>query len=530
MQVPISKRLKEGKQYKAMKKVVYSLLAILILSGISASMGNSPCVDPSRSSEQHAIFESSGISTDENYIYSNSEIKIVYPLFSMPIILAEESNFTAMVNFSGSPDSWECTISTAYDSVYEEFSLPIEGIGYNATTNIWSLSVQVPYGVDDDLYNITITAKGDWGASRAEEPRAVSIVKEFKDSFSFAHLTDFHIGDPRGLKVDISKTIGWKAARKSVEEINLLNPDFVIITGDLVFGQLYPFEYSIEYRKCYEILQQFDVPTFLCPGNHDGYIQLGQDGFKLWKEFIGPLYYSFDYGKCHFTSVNSYDWPAMSRWAISYVPFQWGGNIGEEQMKWIEKDLQHSTNAKARFIMLHHNPLWETKNDSLLKNKNYTGRAKLLGLIEKYDVNAVFAGHVHYDNVTTQNDTLYITTTTVASGLSAEDAYWGYRIIGVNDDKIVSYNYKEPKYSIPSYKLNNTYSINDGSASTVNADIENDLEMDITARLHFYVPAGEYMVENGEIIKETAANGIERVDVDVSVPAINSMNVIIHPS
>ena len=72
---------------------------------------------------------------------------------------------------------------------------------------------------------------------------------EISDNFSFVHLTDFHIGDPRGLKENIKQTIGWKAAKKCIEEINLINPDFLIITGDLVFGQIYPFEYSLEYSN-----------------------------------------------------------------------------------------------------------------------------------------------------------------------------------------------------------------------------------------------------------------------------------------
>jgi len=514
-----------------MRKTVYFLAFILLfgsipLVGVQSPAGNSETV----------YIETDGAGgyeanpTLNGYMLSNSEIKIVYPLFSTPVIVRKGGNFTAMVNFDGEPEQWECKISTAYDIVCENFSLVVMGEEYNSTSGAWDLYLSVPYAVDEDLYNITIIAYSDGNRYEAEEPRAVSVVEEYKDNFSFVHLTDFHIGDPRGMTVDISKTIGWKAARKSVEEINLLSPDFVIITGDLVFGQLYPFEYSVEYRKCYKILQQFDVPTFICPGNHDGYIQTGQDGLKLWEKFIGPLYYSFNYGDYHFTSINSYDWPARDRWAISYAPLQWGGHIQEEQMKWIEKDLEQSANAKARFIMLHHNPLWDTKNDSLLKNGNYTGREELLRLIEKYNVSAVFDGHVHYDNVTVKGGTLYITTTTVSSSLSAEDAYWGYRLIKVDDGKVVSYNYREPKYSIPLYRLNHTYSTNDGSASTVTAEIENDLEMKVEATLHFYVPSGNYEVDNGEIISEREANGIERVDVSISVPSTSSVEVVIHPS
>lgn len=151
-------------------------------------------------------------------------------------------------------------------------------------------------------------------------------------------------------------------------------------------------------------------------------------------------------------------------------------------------------------------------------------------MIGKYNVSAVFDGHVHYDNITEQNGTLYITTTTCASELSAEDAYWGYRLIEVNDGKIVSYNYREPKYSIPLYRLNCTYSVNDGSVSTVTADVENDLEMGVEVTLHFYVPAGDYEIDNGKILREREENGMERIDAVAAVPSMNSLKITVYPS
>ena len=64
----------------------------------------------------------------------------------------------------------------------------------------------------------------------------------------------------------------------------------------------------------------------------------------------------------------------------------------------------------------------------------------------------------------------------------------------------------------------------------MSAEIENDLEMNVEATLHFYVPPGDYEVDNGEIIREAEANGIERVDVSTSIPPTTSMEVVIHPS
>ncbi|HEC89974.1 MAG TPA: hypothetical protein ENI44_05285, partial [Thermoplasmatales archaeon] len=378
-------------------------------------------------------------------------------------------------------------------------------------------TVKIPADVPEELYNITLTVDG----LSATRPRAVAVKEEINGNFSFVHLTDFHIGDPRGATVDIWQTIGWKAAKKSVEEINLLHPDFVIITGDLVFGQAYPGEYPREYRKCYEILQEFQVPTFLCPGNHDGYVQTGQDGFKYWKEYFGPLYYSFNYGDAHFTSINSYDWPKKERAAFFFIPLNWGGYIQDEQLQWINDDLLKYSDARLKVMMLHHNPLWDTKSESLLHN-GYRGREELMAMINRYGVDAVFDGHVHYDNITIQNDTLFVTTTTASSSLSASDAYWGYRLIDVNNYTIESYNYKEPKYSIPSYNIN-CYDDNDYRKT-----IENKLDMDIQVEVTFLLPKGEYSVDNGVIKMIREKGDLIELYVDVDVPGNSSVTVGVH--
>ena len=442
----------------------------------------------------------SGINVENAHPYlKGDELAIIYPKCSNPAIVEKGSTFTVIIeNGGGLNCRASVEISTAYEPVVDEYRLNI--ISCDVENELTYLEVYVPENVNEELYNLTVTTANGF----ATEPRAVCIVDKIDGNFSFVHLTDFHIGDPRGMKVNIKETIGWKAARKCIEEINLIHPDFVIITGDLVFGQLYPFEYSFEYKKLYEILQEFDVPTYLCPGNHDLYIQAGQDGVKFWQRYFGSLYYSFDYGLAHFIMANSYDWPKKSRVGFSYVVFNWGGYIGDEQLNWIENDLKNC-NAKLKCIALHHNPLWETKNDSLLGNEYYN-RKELLKLIYEYGVDAVFAGHVHYDDVTIENETLFITTTTSSSGLE-RDAYWGYRLIEVRNWSIYSYNYKEPKYSIPSYRLNCTF------VNEYKVRIENDLERDLNVLIEFVVPVDSYKAKNGEIV-EIRSNG-EKMQVYV---------------
>jgi 3',5'-cyclic AMP phosphodiesterase CpdA len=443
--------------------------------------------------QKTSVVEPITLRTYQSYyenIKTDEPIRILYPRSSIPVILEPEQSFIIQF-YSIAFDKLTVTIATAYDSLPDTIQLNIESISQEQ--DVTYVTARIPAITPVELYNITLTIETEGASYTLTSPRSVSVKQSISDSFMFIHLTDFHIGDPRGLKENPQETIGWKAARKVIEEVNLLQPDFVLITGDLTFGQFYPFEYSVEYKKCYEILQEFDVPTFLCPGNHDGYVQTGQDGLKFWEETFGPLYYSFDYGDTHFLSVNSYDWSRRDRIGFSYLVFNWGGSIRQEQMNWIAEDISENSDTEQTIMMMHHNPLWDTTGDSLLK-KGFQGRNDILSIIRTKGVDAVLAGHVHYDNVTIDNETTYLTTTTLASSCDG-DGYWGYRMITVDNNTLASYNYKEPKYSIPSYKLN----IREQTEQSIT--IENGLDQSISVLLEFIVPSNDYFVNQGTIIQ-----------------------------
>ena len=439
---------------------------------------------------------------------TNQEIQIIYPRSSIPVILSPTQSF--IIQFQSlSFDDLTAILSTAYDPLAETIILPIDSISEEGNVNY--ATVTIPSDTNPELYNLTLVIETEEDTYSTTRPRAVSVKETMSDSFTFVHLTDFHIGDPRGLAENPKEIIGWKAARKTVEEINLLNPDFVIISGDLTFGQLYPFEYSYEYPTCYKILQDFTVPTYLCPGNHDGYIQTFQDGLKFWENYFGPVYYSFDYNNTHFLSINSYDWPARARIGFSYLVFNWGGSIQEDQLNWIENDLTSHSDADQTVMMMHHNPLWDTTGDSLVGNGYYNQDA-LLDLIRTNSVDAVFDGHVHYDNITLDNETLYVTTTTVSSS-HGDDAYWGYRLITVEDNMITKYNYQEPKYSIPSYQIN----ILDEQPNSIT--IENKLLTPITIHHEFILPINDYTVNTGEIIQIREKDEMAAIYVSATIDA-----------
>jgi 3',5'-cyclic AMP phosphodiesterase CpdA len=209
--------------------------------------------------------------------------------------------------------------------------------------------------------------------------------------------------------------------------------------------------------------------------------------------------------------------PAISRFTLFFITLNWGGSISDSQINWIEEDLI-STDSENVFMFMHHNPLWETTSDSLVR-KPYQNRAKLLSLIDEHDVDMVLAGHVHFDNVTIENETIFLTTTTPESEIRVEDGYWGYRLIDIENGEIENYNYKEPKYSIPSYRLNHSF------IDPFTANIQNDLEMDVNVLLRFKLPKNNYDVTNGEIIQQRENHFMKEIYVISEVEKQSELRV-----
>ncbi len=488
---------------------------LLILTTSSGTSFSSP--------QNHMRVPSSSQATGEHFseiilLQNQEKLELLYPLSTTPIIVEKTQQFSLQVR-TEEFDNVYVLLSTAYEPVVDEFLLSVTNIEFENT--YYTITVSLPLSVPEELYNLTVLVEDNGRMYTDSQPRAVSVVDEISDDFSFIHLTDLHLGDPRGFTESIRQTLGWKSIRKCIEEVNLLKPDFVIISGDLVFGQLYPNEYAREYPKCYRLLQEFDVPTYLAPGNHDCYRRIGEDGVEYWQDYFGPLYHSFEYGTTHFTAVNSYDWPAKNRLSIGPIAFTWGGSIRQTQLSWLEDDLEGAQDATLRFLFLHHNPLWDTTNDSLI-GKGYQNRQQLLSLINTYNVDMVLAGHVHYDNVTIQNNTIFLTTTTPESEIRESDGYWGYRMITVENGTITSYNYKEPKYSIPSYHLAVTTKT---IARKTKATITNDLDIDITAHIQITLPKASYTIDNALLIQQR--ENAEKVEyyLQTTIPSRNHTTI-----
>ena len=179
-------------------------------------------------------------------------------------------------------------------------------------------------------------------------------------------------------------------------EIGLIRPDFVLWTGDTVYGYCdsRP-ELEAEYQAFLTVAAPGGVPLFNAPGNHE--IHAGQTcppaptelcgpvcSEQLFRSRFGNLYGSFDYAGAHFIALDT------------EVPGPEDA-ISGPQLDWLKRDLESNKGARATFVFSHTEFYSSPRIDppSAQSHPAVATRAKLHDLSRRYPVKAVFSGHEH---------------------------------------------------------------------------------------------------------------------------------------
>ncbi len=197
--------------------------------------------------------------------------------------------------------------------------------------------------------------------------------------------------------------------RQIAHQAELAKPDFLFITGDIVYTAGRISEYRTKYFPVYAPLIQ-SIPFLAAVGNHDtalrNYTQFpdalayffywdqplngpdenglvlqgheeSQPGFlaSAAPRFPRMANFSFDYGNAHWTVIDS----------NPYADWQ-----SPTLLKWLKDDLASAKNARWRFVAFHHpgfNSSVEHFNDQWMR--------LLAPTFEEAKVDVVFSGHVH---------------------------------------------------------------------------------------------------------------------------------------
>jgi len=432
----------------------FSMVPTLFWAGISQSR-YAPVVEPKAESLIH----------EKVAQYPTSVI--LSPLPSVPVIQERGKSFDIKVNVSADASNWNAWISTQYHAV----PLTINSTLYDDSAKIWSLSVGIPSTAETELYSLTVQAEMGGITENYTQPRAVQVISHFPTKFNFVVMND----------VTWASWDSYSSALivlgKAIEEVNMIHPSFVLFTGDLVNtgGNV------MEYQQFYEYLQMFEVPTYVAPGNHE---MIGDYWKVNYQRYIGPCYYSFDFGTYHIVTIDS-----------------GSGNIDSTQLNWVRDDLASHANSTQIFMQFHY-PIWMLASSA---------QSTLLNLTDQYNVSMIFSGHIHQDSVFTIDSHRFVTTTAIGGNIGPT-GYWGYRLVRVDGETIISYNYagttdESENNAIPFNKLDATYfPSNNGTSNYVTATIDYALEENLTeVMLKLVVPRlngmGSYQVKNGIVLQ-----------------------------
>lgn len=176
------------------------------------------------------------------------------------------------------------------------------------------------------------------------------------------HISDLHIG---------SQFLQEKFDTL-VKEINDLNPDVIVITGDLTNEGLVK-----EYEKCKELLARFDTKKIIAiSGNHD----YRNTGYLLFKRYFP------------FETINELGDDIVLVTVGTARPDRNEGEVGYRQNLWLERTMKKYKD-KVKIVAMHHHliAIPDTGSDQL----TVVDAGDVLRTVLETGVDVVLCGHKH---------------------------------------------------------------------------------------------------------------------------------------
>jgi predicted phosphodiesterase len=221
---------------------------------------------------------------------------------------------------------------------------------------------------------------GAFVLSGGQKPVSNDLQVEVQDRNPWTHLRLNAAPETFHFAVVSDRTGGHRARifSQAVEQLNLMQPAFVVSVGDLIEGYTKDTaRIAAEWKEFQTYVHRLQMPFFYVPGNHD---VTNEVQVKDWKERFGRRYYHFLYRDVLFLAACSDD-PGED-------PAKLEGRMSQEQTDYFRKVLKENTDVRWTIVCVH-KPLWSQANVD--KNGWLELEQALAG--RKY---TVFAGHVHH--------------------------------------------------------------------------------------------------------------------------------------
>ena len=376
-------------------------------------------------------------------------------------------------------------------------------------------------------------------------PRSVKVVHEFNPSHSFIHISDLHVSRQWVGTGDDGYAKELELFDRFVEVANIIAPDFVIVTGDIIhhytlfdadsagWGEKKAYDaiqrplVEEKYKNYYEGANGFsgingiNAPVFSLPGNHDSYGVNRKDHLEMasqWNQMCGNRVYGFSYAGTRVIAADDFLGDP-----VNDIPDS--SPMSGLQGKILESFLKENGPGKIR-IMAQHRP---DRIDT--------------SFIDTHKINILLNGHRHnpFEEKVGATPTLSIRPGTVCR--SGEISRWQetlgfFRIFYVDGDR---FEYtpplrfcKNPTANYGQLDLNLILlykNQNDGSSSINEANITNSFDIDLPkCKIRFVMKKGNYKVSGGTIHQVFQTDSLSIIDVYTEVLANSDKKVNIYRS
>jgi len=288
---------------------------------------------------------------------------------------------------------------------------------------------------------LTKSALLSTGVAISNEVSAKSLFPKKKSYLTVAHITDVHIRPEEDVP---ARAMAWLKLVKNH------HPDFYLNGGDSIHDASYDGvsrERMLEQWKVWDLfrneIKESDV--YSCIGNHDPWWDVPTKekepmyGKPYVVERLGipAAYYSFDKGNWHFIIIDGN---------------HEGISLGDEQMNWLEKDLE-SIPAGTPTLIMSHFPITSITNALVGGQHKDHKELKKLFYKHKDKVRVCLSGHQHLLDRTWYNDVHYFCNGSLSGfwwgegdAESAGKQYYletppGYAILKLHDDGKVENEY-----------------------------------------------------------------------------------------
>jgi Icc protein len=195
--------------------------------------------------------------------------------------------------------------------------------------------------------------------------------------FTFVQVSDSHVGFNKGVYTDVLGTF-----QTSVARINALPkaPSLVLHTGDLSH-----LSKPAEFDTVAQVMKSIKTErSFFVPGEHDYFVDGGKRYLERFgKGTMGTGWQSFDYNGVHFIGLVNVANISNGQTAL--------GEIGHEQLEWMEKDVA-GLGSSTPIVVFAHVPLWTVYEKWGWGTQD---AAVALGYLKRFGSVNVLNGHIH---------------------------------------------------------------------------------------------------------------------------------------